>query len=274
MTPPLGLGHFTFLDQDPVSLVRLARQSGFDFVGLRFHPPARGQLHWLPDAGGMAELAAAMSGEGIGLYDIETVVIDAAFNPAAILPALDAAARLGARRLNTCADAFAALPETFARLCALAGERGMGVDIECMAWRGINCPEKCRTLIDQSGAANAGFLVDALHLIRCGGSPSNLAGFAQGQIRSAQLCDAALRRPDTREALIAEARGGRLLPGEGGLPLRDIVAALPEGTTISVELPSASDRRPPLDRALAIHRATAALFRGAQPYAMPESSEQ
>jgi sugar phosphate isomerase/epimerase len=258
--PSLGLGHFTFLELDPVSLVRLARKSGFDFVGLRFHPVAPGQLNWLPDAGDMVALAAAMADEGIGLYDIETVVIDATFEPVALLPALDAAARLGARRLNACADAFPALPETFSRLCALAGERGMGVDIECMAWRGIDSPAKCRALIDESGADNAGFLVDALHLIRCGGSAADLATFASGQIRSAQLCDAPSQCPTAHDALIAEARGARLLPGDGGLPLRAILNAMPPETTLSVELPNSADTRPPLDRARAIHRATWALF--------------
>lgn len=257
---PLGLGHFTFLDLAPAKLVRLARQTGFDFVGLRFHPVSDGQLHYLPNTQEVGELSRVMAGEGITLYDIETVVIDAELDPSSLLPALDAAAQLGAKRVNTCADLFDELPETFARICALADERGLGVDIECMAWRGINTPQACLTLIENSGAANVGYLVDTLHHSRCGGHPNDISSWDPKRIVSAQICDAPLTAPQGKSALITEARGGRLLPGDGGLALSQIIAALPQNTVISVELPSATDSRPAPERARAIYQATAKFF--------------
>lgn len=259
MTRPLGLGHFTFLTLSPAELVRLARASGFAFVGLRFHPVAAGQMHWLPDAAGLRELQQVMAGEGIGLYDIETVVINAAFDAEALIPALDAAAALGARRVNACADRFDALPDHLVRLCHLAGERELGVDLEPMAWRGINTPAACLDMIAQSGAGNAGYLVDTLHHFRCGGTVADLAAMAPPRVVSAQLCDAPAAAPEGTEARVAEARGQRLIPGEGGLPLVDLLAALPPQTILSVELPS-DDPRPPLERARAIHQATNALL--------------
>ena len=56
-------------------------------------------------------------------------------------------------------------------------------------------------------------------------------------IRSAQLCDAPSRRPATNEAIIQEARSGRLPPGNGELPLRELLAALPQDSAIGVEVP-------------------------------------
>lgn len=260
MTRALGLGHFTFLDLSPAELVRLARRSGFEFVGLRFHPVSSGARHWLPDAAGLRELARVIRGEGIGLYDIETVVIDEALDPEILVPAMDAASALGGKRVNVCADVFPALAETFASIGDLAAARGLGLDLECMAWRGINTPRACLDLIASSGVSGAAYLVDALHHSRCGGASSDIAAMPVGRIVSAQLCDAPATAPSGADALLAEARGGRLLPGEGGLDLAGIVRALPAETAISVELPSASDTRPPLDRARAIHAATAALF--------------
>lgn len=257
----IGLGHFTFLDLPPVDLVRLARQAGFGFVGLRFRPVAPGLAHWLPDAAGLRDLAQVMQGEGIALYDIETVVIDDAFDPASLIPALDAAAQLGARRVNTCADTFPALAERFAQVCALAKERGLSVDLECMRWRGVNSPAACLALIEASGAANAGYLLDTLHHARCAGTAEAVKQIAPGLLRSAQVCDAPLAAPDNTDALLAEARGGRLLPGEGALPLADMLRALPSDTVISVELPNATDPRDPLTRARAIHAATTALLK-------------
>jgi sugar phosphate isomerase/epimerase len=217
----------------------------------------------LPDAAGLMELQHVMQGEGIGLHDIETIVIDAALEPLDLLPAFDAAAALGAKRVNTCADKFPGLVQTFAHICQLAEERELGVDIECMAWRGIDSPHACLGLIEQSGAANAAYLVDALHHTRCGGTAQELADEFANHIVSAQLCDAPAARPIGHEALIAEARGGRLIPGQGDLPLIEILTALPDHTVFSVELPCAADRRPPHDRAREIHMATMALLHSA-----------
>jgi sugar phosphate isomerase/epimerase len=257
----LGLGHFTFLDLCPIDLVRLARGAGFDFVGLRFHPVAQGALTWLPDAPGLKELARVMDGEGIALYDIETIVIDEVLDPAALVPALDAACELGARRVNVCADVFPALNEIFGEVCERAASRGLGVDLECMAWRGINTPRACLDLIAEAGTGTTGYLVDALHHSRCGGTLRDLVEAPVGRLVSAQICDAVAVAPRRTEDLLAEARGGRLLPGTGGLDLVGILSALPDETVISVELPSATDTRPPLERARAIFSATASLFR-------------
>ena len=253
----IGLGHFTFLHLPPVALVRLARQVGFGFVGLRFHPVAEGLPHWLPSPGELAELRQVMQGEGIALYDIETVVLGETFDPQAVCPAMDAAANLGGQRVNVCADVFPGLTDRFAQLCALAEERGLGVDIEPMRWRGVNTPAACRALLVESGASNAAYLVDTLHHSRCGGT---VAEIAAAPVRSAQICDAPAQAPATPEGLLTEAREGRLLPGDGGLPLQDILAALPPGTVLSVELPNAA-AGDDLERARAIHAATAALLK-------------
>ncbi|CAG0953669.1 MAG: sugar phosphate isomerase/epimerase [Rhizobiaceae bacterium] len=260
MTRALGLGHFTFLELPPAELVRLARRAGFDFVGLRFHPVSSGALNWLPDAAGLRELARVMQGEGIGLYDIETVVIDEALEPETLVPAMEAASTLGGKRVNVCADVFPALAETFSRISELAAARGLGLDLECMAWRGINTPHACLDLIESSGASGAAYLVDALHHSRCGGVPADIAGMPAGRVVSAQLCDAPAIAPSGHDALLAEARGGRLLPGDGGLDLAGIVRALPAETVISVEVPSARNNTNALERAREILDATHALL--------------
>jgi sugar phosphate isomerase/epimerase len=56
-------------------------------------------------------------------------------------------------------------------------------------------------------------------------------------LRAAQLCDASATAPATRAAIIAEARGGRLPPGDGALPLGALLEALPTDTSLSVEMP-------------------------------------
>lgn len=259
----LGLSHFSFLDHKPAELVRLARQSGFSFVSLRFHPFASGAVHYCPQSSAeIRELRRVMDGEGVGLYDVETIVIDHAFSVDALAPVIDAAAALGAERLDVCAEDWdrGMVVSRFARLCREAHRAGLGVDLEHMAWRGIDTPQKCLELIAESGADNAAVLVDALHLARSGNTAADVAAIAPRLVRNVQLCDAPAEGPASLRAAVAEARGRRLVPGDGGLDLAGLVAALPDHATLSAKVPMDHDARPPPDRAAAIYAATAALL--------------
>jgi sugar phosphate isomerase/epimerase len=55
-----------------------------------------------------------------------------------------------------------------------------------------------------------------------------------------QLCDAPREAPPL-DGLAHEARNERLMPGEGGLALEDLLDALPDNVAISVEVPRSSD---------------------------------
>jgi hypothetical protein len=71
--------------------------------------------------------------------------------------------------------------------------------------------------------------------------------------------------PGDAPALIREARTGRLLPGEGVLPLAELVAALPAGAPLAIEAPCRSTAElPALERATRAHGALAALLERAQ----------
>lgn len=261
--PPIGLGHFTFLDLDPAALVALAARSGYSFVGLRLHPVTRGGLCYAlaPGSAAMRALKRQLADDGIGVYDIESVVIDAAFEPQALVPVLDSARELGARRLNCCGDdgEQSRLLANFARLCELAANAGLGVDLECMAWRTVDSIDKAAALLAGAARDNAGLLIDALHLARCGGSAQALAALPDAWLRSVQLCDAPARAPASTEALIAEARAGRLPPGEGALPLSELLTAMPASAVYSVEVPTGRAEEP-LARAQHIFEATQRLF--------------
>ena len=71
--------------------------------------------------------------------------------------------------------------------------------------------------------------------------------------------------PSDTPGLIREARTGRLLPGEGVLPLADLVAALPDTLPLAVEAPCrATADLPAVERAKRAHRALSTLLaRGA-----------
>ena len=239
--PPLGIAHFTVIDVPPPELVELAARIGYACIGLRLHPAFPGAPFYEIPSGSaaMREMKQRLGDTGIAVYDIEFVTVGEGFVAADLTAMLASAAELGAKRLSVCGDDPdpARQVASFAALCDLAAGFGMGVDLECMAWRQVASFPAAVGVVEAAGRPNGGALVDAIHLSRTGGSPADLAGVPPQLIRSAQLCDAPARRPATNEAIIQEARSGRLPPGQGELPLRELLAALPQDAAIGVEVP-------------------------------------
>jgi hypothetical protein len=103
-----------------------------------------------------------------------------------------------------------------------------------------------------------------LHLARSGGRPEDLQGIDPDALPYAQICDAPAEPPgDEPGGLIAEALQGRLLPGDGALPIREILARLPAGRPLSCEILSSDLNQhfpDPAVRAKAVGDATRAFL--------------
>lgn len=260
--PPLGIAHFTTIDVAPLDFAALAAKIGYATVGLRLHPAFPGAPFYeiRPGSALMASMRALLANTGLRVHDIEFVVIDGSFSPVSLAPILESAAELGAQRLSVCGDdpEHRRLVANFAELCDLAAGFGLGVDLENMPWRRVATIQDAARVVLEAKRANGGVLVDALHLTRGGGSPADLREMPPYLIRSAQLCDAGADRPASVEALVQEARGGRLLPGQGVLPLRNLLAELPADVTLSVEVPNRGV--PALEHAQAVFDAAMAVI--------------
>ena len=114
------------------------------------------------------------------------------------------------------------------------------------------------SIVAKAKRANASVLIDALHFSRSGGLPAHVKQVDPALLRYAQICDASaeIPAPTDTPALIREARTGRLLPGEGALPLAELVAALPAGAPLAIEAPCrATANLPALERAKLAYRA-------------------
>jgi sugar phosphate isomerase/epimerase len=238
---PLGVAHLTALELPPPVFVREAARAGFASVGFRIAPATPGSVEYPLKKGTQAqqELRRILQGEGIGLYDVEFVPLTPEVDVPSYAGLLDAAADLGAVSLNVSGDDpdFVRLTHNFAAMCDLAGSFGLRVDLEFMRWRICANLHDALRLVSAASKPNGAILLDCLHLDRSGSQPAELRGVPAGFIRSAQLCDAPSQRPATDAEVIAEAREGRLPPGEGSLPLVETVQALSSEAAFTVEVP-------------------------------------
>lgn len=182
------------------------------------------------------------------MFDVEALVLGHMPPADELKRVLETAATLGASRISCLGYEPAHGPgdmpsggdaEALAGICGLAAEVGLCVGVEFMAFRSIGSLGAAVDVITRSGADNAGIVLDALHVQRTGASPQDIAALPPGIVSHLQICDASAVSP-SRENLAEEARGGRLLPGEGVIPLAAIIAALPARTAMSLEIPVAA----------------------------------
>lgn len=239
MTRVTGLEHLTMLDVPPPELVTVSAGAGFGAVGVRVSPATDGERPWpmTPGSPMLAETARRLADTGLAVLDVEAIRLGPRARQAEFTPVLEAAAELGARFVNAiCEDPnLAWLSDEFGRLAAEAKAYAVRPVVEFMAYRPV------RTLGDAvaiAAGSGGGILIDALHVQRCEIGLDALKAVDPELVSYVQLCDAPLAAPAAEGAEIAEARNGRLLPGDGELPLLGLLAALPEGIPVAVEAPA------------------------------------
>lgn len=245
---PVGLAHFSAIGLSPPELVSAAAQAGFDAVGLRLFPAFPGAPCYAVPQGSDAarDLLQRLDDTGLEVFDIEFVVLDSDFQPRSVLPVLEDAAALGAKRLSVCGQDSdrARLIDNFAALCDVAAEIGMSVDLENMGWRPVRSLMDSLEVVQGSGVPNAGVLIDALHVFRNGGTLEAVSALPSTLVRHVQLCDVRGQAPESDEGRIQEARERRFVPGEGDLPLAELVKSLAQNARVSVEVPHAQGKDP------------------------------
>lgn len=266
MTREISLAHLTVLDATPPELVSVAAEAGFRSVGIRLTAtPSVGipPYDMLGDTPMLRETLARLADTGVSVLDVEFLRFEPELPVGVPEGFLEAGAALGARYvLVMSAEPLEARTlERFGALCDRAAHYNLQVCLEFAIYTGVRRLADAARLVKESGKANASVLIDALHFSRSGGLPAHLAGVEPSLLRYAQICDAAPGMPTMAPDLIREARTGRLLPGEGVLPLRELVAALPAGIPLAIEAPVRSlAGLPAIERARRAHRALSALM--------------
>ena len=269
MAHPISLAHLTVLDTTPPELVSVAAAAGFRTIGIRLTAtPSVGVPPYdiLREGPLLRETLRRLDDTGVSVLDTEFLRFEPE-HPVGIPEGfLEVSARLGARNVLV----MSAEPdegrtvERFVELCDRAAAYGLQVCLEFAIYTGVRTLAHAAHVVARSKRPNASVLVDALHFSRSGGWPTHVVQVDPSLFRYAQICDAGADMPAPHDtpALIREARTGRLMPGDGVLPLRDLVTALPAGLPLAVEAPcQALNALPALERARRAHRTLSALLR-------------
>jgi len=271
----VGMDHLTMLDVSPPEMVGIARDAGFDAVGLRVRATSLDEEPWPMGAGSpmLRETLRRLNATGVRVLDVEVARIGPHTSRTDYESTLEVGAELGARYLTVNGDdpVTGRAAETFAELVAAARPYGIRPLIEAIPYTEVsNLDEAVRIARCSEGG---GVLLDALHFQRYGGTLEDLRSVPPDLIGYVQLCDAPLALPSGLPRptelprgqstdgtdLQLESRAMRLLPGDGELPLCEILAAMPKGIPVSVESPVLSLRRDhgPLEFARLARRAVA-----------------
>ena len=268
----ISLAHLTVLDTTPPELVGVAAAAGFRTIGIRLTAtpsvgvPPYDLLHEGPM---LRETLARLADTGVSVLDTEFLRFEPEIPVGVPEGFLEVSARLGARNVLVMSaepDESRTL-ERFCELCDRAAAYGLRVCLEFAIYTGVRTLAHAAQFVARSKRPNAAVLIDALHFSRSGGGPRDVAAVDPALLRYAQICDASpdMPGPGDTPALIREARTGRLLPGEGVLPLAELVAALPADAALAIEAPCrATAELPALERARRAHRALTALLASAR----------
>jgi sugar phosphate isomerase/epimerase len=251
--PTISLAAGTVLDIGPADTVDAAAAAGFPAVGVWVDLAT-----WSPAV--TTDVCRRLDASGLGALDAEVIRLRADHDLADARRVVDIAAAVGARfALVVSQDPdLGRTAAQYGELCAHGADVGVRPVLEFMRFMTVRTLPEAVDVVARAGHPDGAVLVDALHLDRGGHLPADVAALDPGLFPYTQLCDAVATAPPADE-LVTEALDGRLLPGDGDLPLHDLVAALAPATPLSVELRSAAlraDYPDPTERARLVHQAT------------------
>ncbi len=241
MTRTYSLAYLSAHRCTPPQAMAVAARQGYSFVGLRLWPNAPGgpQQHLLGRPEVLRECLAVQRDTGVGVLDLEIIRIGAPFDPHAWDTLYEAGAALKARAILVAGDDpnEARLSQNYARLCEVMAPYGMTADLEFMPWTAVPDAASAMRVVRQAGTpANAGILVDALHVGRSRTTLEDIRAIPRELLHYAQICDAEAGTHFSTDEMIHTARCARLLPGEGSIDLHGLFQALPQDLPVSVEV--------------------------------------
>jgi sugar phosphate isomerase/epimerase len=235
-----SLAHLTVLSLPPPEAIRVAARAGYQSVGLRLLRVTEQSPGYplMDDPPMLRETRAAIAETGVGVLDIEFVQLRPETDIAGLKPLLAAGSALGARYLIAAPydPDLSRLADKFGALCDLAAPFGISVVLEFFPWTVVPGVAEANAIVTAAGRTNSGILVDMLHFDRSASTLDQLDKVDPARLPFVHVCDAPGGANWTVEQLLHTARAERLPPGEGDIPIKQIMSHMPPGIPIGLEV--------------------------------------
>jgi sugar phosphate isomerase/epimerase len=246
--PELGLAHLSVVDAGPIELLDAAEAAAFDSVNMHLVAPPVTSLYVLKphsrsvigDAALIREIKLRVARTGVRVFEASCGWVGTDFDPKAMPRIFDTLAEIGTKRVAVVGwdPDRSRLIANLATLCAAAEGYGMRAILEFMPYSAVRDVADAAAVLAAVARPNLDLMIDALHLVRSGGTPADLRVLDPERIAAVQLCDGPARGP-APEKLRDESVNRRRFPGDGDFPLFDLMDALPKNIVVEVEVPSA-----------------------------------
>jgi sugar phosphate isomerase/epimerase len=266
----LSLGYLTVMDVSPAETVSVAAATGYDGISLAIGSsflPARMRMDRtlqsvIEDADLRRDTVRRARDTGVSLDQMEGFILHPEVDLARWRMALDLTAEMGIPQIAAFDADFdrTRASDNLAALCEMAAERGLGVCLEFHPKSPTNSVAETARLIETGKYRGLKILVDALHLARGGGTPADVAKVPQALLDCAQMSDGPLVS-ESAKAYALEAMFNRQAPGEGELPLVDLIRAMPADGVLYLEVPQCHARDRGVSAAARAQRAIDGLCR-------------
>ena len=218
----LSLAAGVQLDVAPADMVSVASAAGWPAVGIWFDGKT-----WSDSVS--REVRRRLDDTGVIALDIEPIIPSEDGNDFAE-QLIEAAAVIGARHIlfTSRLKDQARTTHRYQQVCEMARPHGIKVVCEFLPIFPLNTLSMAADIVANSRATNGGVLIDNLHLSRSGSSIEDVQAMPTELFPYLQICDAPAERPTDFGGLLDEALNGRLCPGEGSLPIVELLQAVPD----------------------------------------------
>ena len=240
----LSLAAGVQIDVAPADMVTVAHDAGWPAVGIWFDGKT-----WTNETS--REVRQRLDDTGVIALDIEPIIPSEDGSDFAE-QLIEAAAVIGARHIlfTSRLKDQARTTDRYQQVCEMALAHGINVVCEFLPIFPLNTLSMAAEIVADSRATNGGVLIDNLHLSRSGSSVEDVQAMPIKLFPYLQICDAVAERPADFGGLLDEALNGRLCPGEGSLPIAELLQAVPD-VPLSFEVRSKflRDINDPVERA-------------------------
>jgi len=256
----LSLAAGTLPEYQPEQVARAAGAAGFSHCGFTIEPDK-----W--DATALAATKAAIAERNLSVLDVEVVWIPEGgqlTDDHKLI--IDAGLELGAANVLVVSSEpdHGRTAEALHQLCAWGEPGHMRIALEFLMITAVQSMDDALAIIRKADHPAAALLIDTIHFQRAGHRPEQLEELEACLLPYTQICDGNWDCGNSFEAYLEDAVDLRSCPGEGALPVADVIKALPENIPLSLEIRSKAhrDKFPDAaDRAAAVRNASLAYLR-------------